>query len=310
MTSHTPSYFMTSNTPYKLYLSRLSASGRRAVHSQLNSIAAMMSWTYDEREQNFTTIDYALGLKLINMMQQQGWSARYINRGITAIKGIVKIAVLSGIASEKQSLQLQALPRLRHGEHPGTPLSQVQIKSLFSQLNSDRSLIGERDTLILTLFLGLGLRRSELQHIRIEDIDSKITSLVIHRGKGNKSRTCYIPEWVQQVIKGWLTLVNTDTGYLVCRVNKSGSILPAKSLTSSGIYKVVKMRLNMVDINASPHDLRRTFITRLLEQNVDLNTVRQMAGHADIATTIMYDKRDHAAMQQAASMLSYGQEGE
>ena len=200
----------------------------------------MMSWPHDEREHNFTTIDYALGLKLINMMQQQGWSARYINRGITAIKGIVKIAVLSDIASEKQSLQLQALPRLRHGEHPGTPLSQVQIKSLFSQLKSDRSLIGKRDTLILTLFLGLGLRRSELQYIRIEDIDSKITSLVIQRGKGNKSRTCYIPKWVQQVIKGWLTLVNTDTGYLVCRVNKSGKILPAKSLTSSGIYKIVK----------------------------------------------------------------------
>ena len=57
----------------------------------------------------------------------------------------------------------------------------------------------------------------------------------------------------------------------------------------------------------SPHDLRRTFITRLLEQNVDLNTVRQMAGHADIATTIMYDKRDQQVMQKAASQLSYKQ---
>jgi len=55
----------------------------------------------------------------------------------------------------------------------------------------------------------------------------------------------------------------------------------------------------------SPHDLRRTFITRLLEQNVDLNTVRQMAGHADISTTIMYDKRSEKVMQQAASLLSY-----
>jgi len=53
--------------------------------------------------------------------------------------------------------------------------------------------------------------------------------------------------------------------------------------------------------------LRRTFITRLLEQNVDLNTVRQMAGHADIATTIMYDKRDQQVMQKAASQLSYKQ---
>ena len=56
----------------------------------------------------------------------------------------------------------------------------------------------------------------------------------------------------------------------------------------------------------TPHDLRRTYITQLLDQGIDLNTVRQMAGHADISTTVIYDKRDDKAMQQAAKTLSYG----
>ena len=73
------------------------------------------------------------------------------------------------------------------------------------------------------------------------------------------------------------------------------------------VLRLVKTKLQHIGVeNASPHDLRRTFITRLLEQNVDLNTVRQMAGHASITTTTIYDKRDMQFMQQAARSLSYG----
>ncbi|MEI8646864.1 tyrosine-type recombinase/integrase [Paraglaciecola sp. Hal342] len=56
--------------------------------------------------------------------------------------------------------------------------------------------------------------------------------------------------------------------------------------------------------------MRRTYITRLLEQNIDLNTVRLMAGHEDISTTVVYDKRDNKVMQKAASSLSYGDTSE
>ena len=142
---------MTSNTPYSLYLSRLSPSGRRAVRSQLESIAKLLGWSANERELKFNQIDYAQALHLIALMQQRGWSARYINRGMTAIKCIVKTAVLSDQASEKQSLQLQAIPRLRHGEHPGKPLDTKQVEQLFASLESDTSMVGYRDHLIFAL---------------------------------------------------------------------------------------------------------------------------------------------------------------
>ena len=297
---------MTSNTPYSLYLSRLSPSGRRAVRSQLESIAKLLGWAAVEREHKFNQIDYPQALHLIALMQQRGWSARYINRGMTAIKCIVKTAVLSGEASEKQSLQLQAIPRLRHGEHPGKPLDTKQVERLFTSLASDTSLIGYRDHLIFALFLGLGLRLSEVLAVRVEDIDFKASSVTVLQGKGNKSRTCYLPKWVKQVMRNWLKRSGETPQVLACKILKSGAINSCKSLTSTGLYKIVKTRLSDVGIDAAPHDLRRTYITRLLEQGVDINTVRQMAGHADISTTTIYDKRDHKTMKRAANALSYG----
>ena len=90
------------------------------------------------------------------------------------------------------------------------------------------------------------------------------------------------------------------------RVAKGGNIKHNTALSSCSIYSLTKKSLASIGIEGvSPHDLRRTFITRLLEQNVDINTVRQMAGHEDISTTIMYDKRNEKVMQEAASLLSY-----
>jgi len=297
---------MTHNTPYSLYLSRLSPSGRRAVRSQLESIASLLDWSATVAPNNFTQIDYPRAMHLLAMMQQRGWSARYINRGMTAIKGIVKIAVLAGEASEKQSLQLQAVPRLRHGEHPGKPLSTEQAASLFANLEHDGSLIGCRNHLVFALFLGLGLRLSEVLSLRVEDIDFSASSVTVQQGKGNKTRTCYLPKWVKQSIKQWLKHIGDDSCWLVCKLSKSGTINGCQPLTSAGLYKIVKARLAQCGIDASPHDLRRTYITRLLDQGVDINTVRQMAGHADISTTAIYDKRDHKTMKRAANALSYG----
>lgn len=297
---------MTSNTPYSLYLSRLSPSGRRAVRSQLESIAKLCGWSAKERDFKFNQIDYAQALHLIALMQQRGWSARYINRGITAIKCIVKTAVLSDQASEKQSLQLQAIPRLRHGEHPGKPLDTKQVEQLFASLASDTSLIGYRDHLIFALFLGLGLRLSEVLAIRVEDIDFKASSVTVLQGKGNKSRTCYLPKWVKQIIRNWLNRLGDDANYIVCKVYRSGRFDSHEAITATGLYKITKTRLSNVGIDAAPHDLRRTYITRLLDQGVDINTVRQMAGHADISTTTIYDKRDHKTMKLAAAALCYG----
>jgi integrase/recombinase XerD len=76
-------------------------------------------------------------------------------------------------------------------------------------------------------------------------------------------------------------------------------------MNSQGIYDLLKKRSEQAGIeNCSPHDLRRTFVTRLLESGIDINTVRQLAGHTDIQTTARYDLRDVKAQKKSCSKIN------
>jgi site-specific recombinase XerD len=82
---------------------------------------------------------------------------------------------------------------------------------------------------------------------------------------------------------------------------KSNGALTDSPLTASGLTYTLKSLQERANTSPfSPHDLRRTFITHMLEQGVDLNTVRQLAGHSDVSTTVRYDKRDEARQKLAA----------
>ena len=77
-----------------------------------------------------------------------------------------------------------------------------------------------------------------------------------------------------------------------------------KGLSPSGLTYILKSLQTLADIPSfTPHDMRRTFITQLLENGVDLNTVRQLAGHSDVSTTVRYDKRDIEWQKQASQNI-------
>ena len=296
---------MNAACPYALYLGRLAPNSQRSIASQLNSIADIMDWSSDKREQMYHQIDFQQATYIKTQLIAQGWSARSINRAIIAIRSIVKIAVLSGLVPEMQSVQLRAISKLNHGKHDGNPLNVEQVKKLLELLQKDSSTLGVRNNAIFSVLLGTGLRRSELVALTLQDYIAD-SALVVRKGKGNKSRTVHLPTWTHSALIKWLELRGARDGNIFLRIAKGGNIQQKTELSTSSVYSLIRKTLALIGVNGvSPHDLRRTFITRLLEQNVDLNTVRQMAGHEDISTTIMYDKRNDKVMQQAASLLSY-----
>ncbi len=296
---------MNAACPYALYLGRLAPNSQRSIASQLNSIADLLGWPEDKREMMYHQIDYQQASHIKAVLIAHGWSARSINRAMIAIRSIVKVAVMSGIVPEMQSVQLRAISKVNHGSHDGTPLTVKQVNTLFSHLQKDSSVLGVRNHAVFAILLGTGLRRSELVALALSDYVSG-KALVVRKGKGNKRRTVHLPEWVQSALNNWVKLRGDSEGYLFVRVVRGGNIQHGTRLSSCSVYSLIRKTLASIGVDGvSPHDLRRTFITRLLEQNVDINTVRQMAGHADISTTIMYDKRNEKVMQQAASLLSY-----
>ena len=297
---------MSTASPYSLYLSRLSANSKKSIASQLRRVAKIMDWPVDDVSR-FNRVNYQDMLQIRAMLQHAGWAARSINRAQVAIRNIVKIAVMMKLADSEQLSQLSSLSQLKHAEYPGTALTQKQVQALFALLERSRTETGIRNIAMFAVLLGTGLRRSELVALELKDFDANKQTLLVRNGKGNKSRTTFLPDWSLNHLKNWLTLRSRQPGYLFCPVQANGKVKLTTGLSVWLVLRLVKTKLQLVGVeNASPHDLRRTFITRLLEQNVDLNTVRQMAGHASITTTTIYDKRDMQFMQQAASSLSYG----
>lgn len=297
---------MTTATPYALYLSRLAPNSKRSIESQMRSIGRLMDWPDTVIGMRLSSVDYQQAMQIRALLIHEQWSARSINRAMTAIKSIVKVAALMGKADMQQVAHISSITNMKHGAHQGNPLTAEQVSELFEILTRRKGMYGLRTVAIFALFLGTGLRRSELAALTLADYDSLTSTLTVIAGKGNKSRVLFLPEWVEQHISAWLKLRGRYAGYLICKCSITGKLDVSEPVSSDTLYRLVKDRLIDIGVtNASPHDLRRTFITRLLEQNVDINTVRQMAGHADISTTTIYDKRGDAFMREAAAALNY-----
>ncbi|MGI5308190.1 tyrosine-type recombinase/integrase [Rheinheimera sp. WS51] len=300
---------MSTVCPCALYLGRLSPTSRSSIASQLKSIAKLMGWP-DDYAPYFAKIDYQQALMIRAVLTSAGWQPRSINRAMIAIRGIVKVAVMTGVADQKDAAHIATINNLKHPEHQGTPLTAKQVNQLFDMLANGNSAVSKRNITVFALLLGTGLRRSELVSLILSDYDRRNHTLLVRHGKGNKSRVLFMPKWCQEHMAEWLRIRKLEDGYLLCKTYTNGKIVTDVGLTVSAVYRLTKSKLTAIGVpNVSPHDMRRTFITRLLEQNVDINTVRQMAGHADISTTTVYDKRDHQFMKKAALTLCYKSTG-
>ncbi|WP_218418101.1 tyrosine-type recombinase/integrase [Alteromonas lipotrueae] len=297
---------MTTASPLALYLGRLAPNSRRSIKSQLYKVADIMEWPLDKCEHMFHLVDYQMACQIKVELIQHGSSAKSVNRAMSAIRNVVKVGVLMGLVSENQLIQLSAIKLEKTSQHQGNPLNATQVNMLFAYLAKDSSIIGIRNQAMFAILLGAGLRRSELVALKLTDLSLSESHLVVQKGKGNKRRTAFLPKWCIAHIHTWLLLRDYESGYLFNPVNKSNRINIKCGITTECVYLLVRNVAKHIGLgNVSPHDLRRTYITRLLEQNIDLNTVRMMAGHEDISTTVVYDKRDNKVMQQAASKLSY-----
>ena len=102
----------------------------------------------------------------------------------------------------------------------------------------------------------------------------------------------------------WLTVRGDDPGALFVAVNKSGRITSFKHMTPKTIYSMLAKRGSEAGVKSfSPHDMRRTFVSDLLDAGADITTVSKMAGHANVTTTARYDRRPEEAKRKAASLL-------
>ena len=123
------------------------------------------------------------------------------------------------------------------------------------------------------------------------------------RGKRYKQRTAYITSGASDALSDWLVFRGSAPGPLFWPINKGGKFRN-KRLSDQAVYNMLVKRRRQSGIKSfSPHDMRRTFVSDLLDAGADIATVSKMAGHANVQTTARYDRRPEEAKQKAAKLL-------
>lgn len=250
-----------------------------------------------------------------------------VNRYLCAVRRVIKEAWRHQLitaeeyqrATDVQSVTATRLPT-------GRELENEEIRGLIQVCLSDEDnpTLGLRDAAIISLMYSSGLRRAEVVTLDFEDINlSKGELRVI--GKRNKERKAYLAKGAIRAVQKWVEKRGIEPGPLFYSVNKGGKIIRYRKerlsaeekragvqpkrivarLSDQTIYHLFDKRAKQAGLikKTTPHDMRRTFVSDLLDEGVDLATVSKMAGHDDTNTTKRYDRRSSKVMQEAVEKL-------
>ncbi|MGN1150244.1 MAG: tyrosine-type recombinase/integrase [Sutterella sp.] len=285
------------------YLATLhSKNSRKSMASKLNMFARWAGYA-DLRDCRWGEMRTEHVLAFISKQEKDGISASTSNCYLAALKGVAKTAWLARSMDHENYLRIGSLKQRRCYRLPaGRSLSFNESHRLIAGCDMETA-IGARDRAVISLMLGCGLRRGEVPSLRIEKYDRMNRSLTLI-GKGDKERKVFLPGPVAQAVDLWIDRWRgREGGYLFGRIYKNGRVSLTEPLDPSSVGRITRARMESANHEkATAHDLRRTFATRLLANNVDIVTVKNMMGHANIATTAMYDRRGDDAMRRAAEM--------
>jgi len=226
-------------------------------------------------------------------LRVQGLSPRSISRALSAIRGFYENLVVLGERKDDPAVNLLP-PRL--GRTLPKVLSEDQVESLLRAPDVSTPL-GLRDRAMLELLYATGLRVSELVGLQLPQLRLESGFLVAF-GKGSKERIVPVGESAEDWVKRWLRDVRPQVArgrHQAVFVNYAGD-----PMGRMGFWKILKgygVQAGIRDL--SPHVLRHSFATHLLEHGADLRAVQTMLGHADISTTQIYT---HIHQQRLKSM--------
>lgn len=221
-----------------------------------------------------------------------------INTYLTAIKQVCKNAWLDKLMDHDTYLRISNVSGVKGKRvSKGRSLQAEEIKKLLTTCSDKSKPTNIRDAAIIVIMRSCGLRREEVVTLKKSSINSSNREINI-LGKGNKERKLRIPKGAYPIIERWINFKssykwrNNEPEYLFVPIHKTGALLSRK-LSGQAIHDLLQARTKAADIaKFSPHDIRRTFATEMLKNEVEITDVQKMMGHSDVSTTQIYDKRD------------------
>ncbi len=257
-----------------------------------------------ESFQNFIATEYhSKAIKKINYSQIRSWivslveadiTNRSINRKISSLNTYYKFLLKVGDIKQNPLAKHKALKTSKKVQ---IPFSEQEIKMVLDDLNFDDSFEGLRDKLIIELFYSTGIRRIELVELKISSIDIHNKTVKV-LGKRNKERIVPLLNSVKETLKNYLEernrlLAIEDTGHLL--LTKKGV-----KIYETLVYRIINDYFSQASskVKKSPHILRHTFATHLLNKGADLNSVKELLGHTSLAATQVYTHNSIAELKK------------
>ena len=231
-------------------------------------------------------------LRFLARLRREGYSNRSLNLVVQALRAYFRF---EGFDEEAEKLKPPKVPRSLP-----KALTREEVKRLLSVIPPTR----KRDRLIVLLLYGAGLRVSELCNLKKGDVDLERNLIVVRGGKGAKDRVVPIPAFLGDAIREYLESREDGSEYLLVEERRRDK----DKLSPKTVWYLLKKYGKRAGVEVTPHRLRHSFATHMLERGVDIRAIQELLGHSNLSTTQIYTKVtvEHLKRAQEKARLMEG----
>lgn len=299
------------HNPLLQYLARLAPSSQLTMRYILQDAADRLGFIdCDISEVPWHGLEPGHVIALVAALREDGYAPNTSSLYVNALRGVMNEAWRQGLIDHERLLRIREVKPVAGSRLPaGRNLRRSLIRELMQACADDPRPQGVRDAAIIALLYGTGMRKSESVDIDLAQVDFQERSLQV-LGKGNRQLIKYAPAWAFEKLQAWLDLRRAhlpdglaDDSFLFNRIRRGNHITRAR-ITKHAIYYIARQRGAQVGVKIMPHDFRRAFITRVIEEH-DLSIAQKLAHHANIQTTAAYDRRDDNERRRAVERFDY-----
>lgn len=268
---------------FELYLQRNKSASYNTMVSYVRDVCKFNEFAYGRGIKSIVKCTDKDIIKYIEHMNEVGKSSATVTRTIASLRAFYTYLTVQKVISQNPARNIKpkknkkALPRI---------LTNKEVDLFLSQPKCD-SLKGYRDKAMLELLYATGIRVSELISLNVTDVNTELG--FVRCGKGNSERVIPLYPAAVSAINDYLTtsrpFLLTNPAEVSLFVNLNG-----ERMTRQGFWKIIKhyQETAKITTDITPHVLRHSFAAHLLENGADIDVIKEMMGHSDISSTLVY----------------------
>lgn len=263
-----------------------------AYQNDLNSFLTFIKEEFDVT--NSKQVNYSMIRSWIVSLVGQKLNNKSINRKIASLKAFYKFLLKTNQISENPLAKHKSLKVAKTLQ---VPFSEKEINAVLNQIDVNEDYESMRDKAIIELFYATGMRKTELIQLKLSDVDFQEQRLKI-LGKRNKERIVPIITSSAISLNQYVTIrkkVETPASNGILFLSKNGV-----KLSQTLVYRIINNYFSHISTKEkkSPHILRHSFATHLLNEGADLNAIKELLGHSSLASTQVYTNNSIAELKK------------